>query len=174
MANTNIQKLIEINERIKGLKAVKCGIAHEKVHIDNITNLPVSNYTGEIVYERVGFCSKDLRNERISCSHSMASYILEDALNLLDTESEKIIYLKNNLKDVMFQIYQLDIKKGEAEKRLAILIEKNVNETDEVSEADIKMAREEIEKIKNEHDGRVDEIAEVRNRTVAEIESVIN
>lgn len=173
MSNSNTQKLVEINEKIKNLKAVKCRITHEKVQIDEKTNLPISKYIGEKVYERIGFCPKDVREERISCSHTMATEILHSALNLLG-EKETILNLRNNLMDLVFQIHQLDHQKSDVERDLAILIERKTQNPNKTLETEIDLATEKIKNIENEHDQRVDGIAEVRDQIVIEIEKSTN
>ena len=173
MSNSSTQKLIEINEKIKNLKAVKCRITHEKVPIDEKTNLPISKFIGEKVFERIGFCQEEIRNERISCSHTMATELLHDALNLLGENEAEVVKLRSNLMDVIFQIHQLDHQKSDAEKDLAILIEERENKLIGNSDSRIDLAKEKIEDIESKHDKFVDKIATLKDKIVVELEYVI-
>lgn len=173
MSDATISKLIEMKEKLGKLEAVKCGIAHEKVLIDEQTNLPITTYTGEIVFERIGFCAPETRKKRISCSHTSAPYILQDALMLLEFEGADVEFLKKEFFDVTNQICQLDHKKGDAEADLAKLIAKKQTEPNQQTETEIASANREIKKIENEHAESVDKIAKLRDRIILEIEKAI-
>lgn len=173
MRDAIISKLIEIKEKVEDLKAVKCRVNHERVLTDKETGLPLSKYIGEKVYERIGFCPREVREQRISCGHTNAPDILKNALTLLDSEGKDVEILRTELMNVITQIHLLDHRKGDAEKQLAILIEKKNNLPKKSFEKEISPARDAINDLENEHRGYVDKIAEVRDRIVAELETII-
>ena len=173
MSDAEISKLIEIKGKVENLKAVKCRVNHERVVIDKETGVPISTYIGEKAYERIGFCPSEVREQRISCGHTRASYILEDALTLLDSQGKNVKDLRNELNNVTTQIYMLDHRKGDAEKHLAILVEKKLNSSEQSFEKEISLAKDAINDLENEHSDYVDKIAEVRDRIVLELERLI-
>lgn len=173
MNDDKLNKFIDLRDRIKDLKVVKCRLNHERVLIDKKTNLPVSNSVPETVYERIGFCRPEIRRERISCGHTMARYILEDALMLLDCEESDIQNLRNDLIETANRIHVLDHEKGFAEKRMAELIEKKHFEPEDFLAEDLESAKEEIKLIERQHDLCIEKIAAVRECIIIELQRVI-
>ncbi len=173
MNGDKLNKFIDLRNRIKNLKTVKCRLNHERVLIDKQTNLPISQSVPETVFERIGFCRPEIRRERISCGHTMARYILEDALTLLECEESDIQDLRNDLNETASRIHALDHEKGFAEKRLAELIEKKHFEPEHFLPEDLESAKKEITSIERQHDLCIEKIADVRTSLIIELQRVI-
>ena len=173
MNNFERDKFIELYEKIRNLKSVKCRLTHERVQIDQTSKLPIAKNIGEIVYDRIGFCRPEIRNERISCGHTMAHLSLLEAVEILESEGKITDDLRIELDNLTNRIYQLDHKKGDAEKHLAILIEKQFYTPPEVSETNLEAANDAIKEIEIEHDECVKGIGKLHKRIIKEMRILI-
>jgi hypothetical protein len=170
-----LDKLIELRERIRGLKAVKCRVNHERVKIDSGSGLPLTRQVGEIIYDRIGLCPSEVRAERISCGHTMARYLLAEALSILDRASEGDIgALRTELDEVTNNIHRLDHEKGDAEKHLAELIEKRLCAPESFSSSELNAVNEQIRVLEQTHTDHTDQIDAIRKKILVEIKMVVD
>lgn len=123
MKNELLERLVESKEQLMRLKAVNCRMAHERVLIDSITQLPISGAVPEMEFERRDLCDADKRYKNPACSHTMARYPLENALDTLERFGEYGEW-RDELNDLNSAIHLLDHAKGEAEKQSARVIKK--------------------------------------------------
>jgi hypothetical protein len=159
------EKFKDLYGKILNLKTVKCRLNHERIRYDKETNLPVSeNLPGEISYQNIGFCSPEIRAGRLACGHTMARYLLEDALALLESNGVETENLQNDLREATHKIHSLDHEKGFAEKHLAQLIEKQ-----NVSAVEIERAKFSIKEIEDAHSVCVEKIGAVRDSIIFEM-----
>ncbi|CAN5292282.1 hypothetical protein BH10ACI1_BH10ACI1_01060 [soil metagenome] len=172
MNDNELRKFIELYEKITNLKSVKCRLMHERVQIDKTSKLPITKNVGEIVYDRIGFCRPEIRNERTSCGHTMAHISLLEAVKLLEAEGNITGDLRKELNNLTNRIYQLDHKKGDAEKNLAVLIEKQFYEPEEVSEKNLEAVAA-IKEIETQHDECVEGLGNLRDQIIKEMRVLI-
>ena len=173
MNDAALKKFNDLLEKIKNLKSVRCGLTHERVLIDKNSKLPITRNIKEIIYDRIGLCRPEIRSERISCGHTTAHLPLLKALEILESEGIIKTDLRTELKRLLNRIYQLDHKKGDAEKHLAILIEKQFYEPEKVLETDFKAAAAAIREIESQHNEYVERLGKMRDRIIGEMQMLI-
>lgn len=164
------EKFSEIYKKVLRLKAVKCRLAHERIRYDTKTSLPIAEILPELGYKNTGFCAPEIRAERINCGHTMARYLLEDALTLLAESGVETENLKSDLDEATNNIHSLDHEKGFAEKRLAQLVEKKYSEPENDLTGEIEKAKNEIKEIENLHSFYVEKIGKVRDSIISEMQ----
>lgn len=174
-----LQKLRDLRDQIVALQIVKCRMAHEQVVCDPLSGLPVIRSFPEGSYRRVGLCNAELRANRLGCSHTSARIPLDDAINLLGTVAgknrESIAMLRSEANGLNNEIHLLDHCKGDAEKRLAEILEEahragKSPETDDKR----KQAERAIAGMEAQHDEFVERIGLLRDRIVQEIDQRIH
>lgn len=164
-----LEKFKDLYEKILNLKTVKCRYHHERIIYDKETNLPIPSLMPEPSYQNIGLCSPEIRAERIACGHTMARYLLEDALSLLASNGVKTENLQNDLREVTNKIHTLDHEKGFAEKHLARLVEKKHDETESDLTVEIEKAKSSIREIEDYHSNCVEKIGTVRDSIISEM-----
>ncbi len=172
MNAAELEKFSELYERIARLKAVKCRLAHERILYDKETNLPIpEDLPDEISYQNIGFCPREIRAERIACGHTMARYLLVNALTLLESNGVETKNLRDDLDEATNNIHRLDHEKGFAEKRLAQLMEKKYSEPDNDLNGEIEQAKNAIKDVENLHSVYAEKIGSVRDSIISEMRS---
>ena len=124
MTTVLLDKLAASKKALEPLKAVNCRMAHERVLIDPNSQLPIVGSIADIEFERLGLCEASKRFKNPACSHTMARYPLETALDLLAEQGNENSEWRDDLDNLSNVIHQLDHEKGEAEKQFAQLIVK--------------------------------------------------
>lgn len=176
------QKLLNLirclREEIATLCIVKCRMSHEQVVRDQWSGLPVACRFPEGSYQRVGLCTPALRALRLGCSHTSARIKLDDAIKVLalgDVENHRTSTgLSRELARLNNAIHLLDHRKGDAEKRLARML-------DEVHAAKASTDRcEEVREVEDEvcrmeelHDGYVERVGRLRDRVIREMDRLL-
>jgi hypothetical protein len=173
MNAAELEKFTDLYEKIACLKTVKCRLGHERIRYDKVTNLPFAECLPELGYKNIGFCSPEIRAERLACGHTMARYLLENALALLESNGVETENLRNDLREVTNKIHSLDHEKGFAEKHLAQLIEKKYAETENHLTDEIEKARFSIKEIEDFHSDCVEKIGKVRDSIIFEMQSFL-
>ena len=110
------EALIALRSRIETLRASACGMAHESIPTDP-DGKPVPSARSPSGFARVGICPEAVRNENIACSHTMARYLLRDAVMRLPGEGTEAILAA--LHDLEQEISLLDHRRYDAESRRA-------------------------------------------------------
>lgn len=174
MDNFEKVQFVELFEKVKNLKTAKCRLRHERVQIDAESNLPVTRHIPETVFDRIGLCTWEIRNERVSCGHTTAHLVLLDAIEILESENRIKEDLRADLDSVLNQIYQLDHKKGDAEKDLAMAIEKRETGADNGFDKTLETAAAAIDEIESQHDECVEGIGKVQARIIDEMQKLID
>lgn len=175
MRNDLLLQLIESREKLTRLKAIDCRMAHERVMIDRQTQLPVAGIVPEIEFQRVGLCDSAKRFKNPACSHTMARYPLENALNILE-QCGKYSDWRAEFNDLNNRIHLLDHKKGEAEKHSARMI-KRIRETEHIKDRFLTeerfLIKKQITEIEQQHSICVEKIEKLKNNILAAINSAI-
>lgn len=156
--------------KILNLKTVKCRYHHERIIYDKETNLPIPSFMPETSYQNIGLCSPEIRAERIACGHTMARYLLENALSILASNGVETENLQNDLREVTNEIHTLDHEKGFAEKHLAQLIERKHAETENDLVEEIEKAKFSIKELEDSHSVCVEKIGAVRDLIISEMQ----
>ncbi|MDQ6477212.1 hypothetical protein [Dyadobacter sp. LHD-138] len=135
-------KLYEIGKSIGDFRIVRCGLNHEKLVSDKTSGLPVFyDLDGQKVFSTIGFCQREDRSEFLQCAHSTAWYRFVHCLNeLKSTDYGNDLYLPiEEVKETMLRIFELDHVKSALEKRKAVLLYEQGDET--IDEMDQKLAQ---------------------------------
>lgn len=75
---------IELRDKVAALEAVHCHMHHEKIARERNSLRPLKDPTIDHGYQRLKYCSGAIRNRRIACAHTMARYVLLDAVAALE------------------------------------------------------------------------------------------
>ena len=134
-------KLYELRKSIRNFRIVFCGLNHETLVMDNTSGLPVFfDLDGQKIFSTIGFCHRKNRDEFLQCAHSTASYRFVEFLNVLRSMADvSDLYLpREEIKETMLRIFELDHVKSALEKRKAILLYEQGNEL--IQETDYKLS----------------------------------
>lgn len=177
MKNDLLLQLIESREHLTRLKAIACRMAHERVLIDRKTQLPVAGTVPEIEFERIGLCDSAKRSKNPACSHTMARYPLENALNLLE-QCDKYSDWRAEFNALNNTIHLLDHEKGEAEKRLARVIKEKYEAAQQNNESNFSIKEqvfinEQIAAMERRHGVCAEKIEKLKNNILAAINAAI-
>lgn len=170
MTGDKLENFRDLYEKIAALKVVKCRLNHERILFDKETDLPIADCLPELGYKNVGLCSPEIRRERVACGHTMARYLLEDALALLVSNGVDTEDLNFELREVTDRIHSLDHEKGFAEKHLAQLVEKKYAGAENDLTVEIEKAKFSIKEIEDFHSDCVEKIGKVRDSIISEMQ----
>ena len=170
-----LNDLFCLREEIAALCIVKCRMSHERVIRSADTMLPVVSRTTNS-YERVGLCSPETRAQRLGCSHTTSRIKLEAAIKELEKGHDKIkgmaAFMGNDLNYLDNEIHLLDHRKGEAEKKLARMLEELHTGDPDRSER-LTEAENDVRAMEQLHDEFVDRIDVLRDTVTTEIDKLI-
>src|SRR5689334_8016751 len=125
--------------------------------------------------KRVGLCTPELRAKRLGCSHTSARIKLDDAIDVLrisyGEENDSISVLRSELAWLNNDIHLLDHRKGNAEKRLARMLDEvsRASESGDKGEK-VREAENEVGEMEQIHDEYVEQLGRLRDRVVNEID----
>lgn len=175
--------LLALRARIAALHVRPCRMLHERVRQDGGAVLRVFRGEPEPVLVRVGLCSPEARARNLACGHTMARYVLLDALDALQTAGalpeSTHARLRRAVESVSDSIHLLDHQKGEAEKRRALAAERKHLHTDgSTAEAAalataLAAAEAEVRRIEGEHDAYAAEVRELREVVLEHVDAAI-
>lgn len=159
----HLQKLRQL---LSEFDPVKCGMRHEQIKRGPDGLYPVANTTVEHGFQRVTFCSADIRRKRVACAHTMARNNLIHALEDLSETvfcPDQVAAWKDRLTHLDLEIVQTDWKKGDAELAHARQSKEFCDEGGQASEA--KAAFREIDgtiqDLVDKHGGCADRLSEL-------------
>jgi hypothetical protein len=153
--------LAALRDRIAALRAPPCGMAHESI-LAAPDGAPVQNSTNNSGYARAGVCPDAVRRAHLGCSHTMARYVLRDALNLLPGSDK----LAAELHELEQAISLLDHRRYDVEVRRADSIMAWRN-------GDVIVADREIAALVAEHHGYVTRAARLRDEVLRRLDDTL-
>ncbi|HEX8671945.1 MAG TPA: hypothetical protein VF710_08660 [Longimicrobium sp.] len=157
-----VDSLESLRDRIASLQVTRCRMFHERVRIENGAVLRVWRGEPEQAVVRIGLCSPEVRARNLACGHTMARYLLLDAVQALHAEGmlpeEARARLQREVEGVSDAIHLLDHQKGHAERQLALSAEAK----EEPSEGGA-----EVRRLEEQHDAYAEQIRDLQ-RTVLE------
>ena len=108
------EALIALRRRVEALRASPCGMAHESIPAgpDGDPRRSMRSPSG---FARVGLCHEAVRAVNLACSHTMARYVLRDAIMQLTGEGDEAVVAA--LHELEQAISLLDHRRYEAESR---------------------------------------------------------
>jgi len=175
----HLSSLRFVRDEIATLCIVKCRMSHERVVRELASGLSVIRRFPEGSYQRVGLCTPELRAKRLGCSHTSARIKLDDAIDVLNIsygeEHDSISILSSELALLNNDIHLLDHRKGEAEKRLARMLDEVSRASESVDKGEkVREAENEVGEMEQIHDEYVEQLGRLRDRVVNEIDKLIN
>jgi hypothetical protein len=108
--------LIALRRRVEALRALPCGLAHESIPADPDGD-PVRSTRSPSGFARVGLCPEAKRAANLACSHTMARYVLRDAIMQVPGEGDEAVVAA--LHELEQTISLLDHRRYDAENRRA-------------------------------------------------------
>lgn len=135
-------------------------------------HLPVNEEDIVATYElgRYGFCNAQERLWILNCAHTMAAANFKHLLSQLENTGlfpqERLPF--KELSRILANIYMSDHLKGDTEKKLALLLDRNGNEG-EVGEV-----RQLLKQIQTEHRNLTRSLAELHRTILLEIDCLLN
>jgi hypothetical protein len=110
------EALIALRRRIEALHVLPCDMAHETVPTGHDGD-PVRSTRSPSGFARVGLCSEAARTNNLTCSHTMARYVLRDAITQMPGDDDAAVLAA--LHDLEQAISLLDHRRYDAESRRA-------------------------------------------------------
>lgn len=166
-----LDQLTTCRQKLLVTQAIKCGLKHEVVKLNKEGQSIKLGHPDVTSYERLGFCSAELRHNNITCAHTQSRYTLREALialkNVDPDSTKKYNTLEKHLNVLENTIHQLDISKGDEEKALAILRDEG-RETGKLANIE-----SEIEDIKSLHNASVEAMDMLKNEVIKSIDLVL-
>lgn len=162
------ESLQSLRDRIASLQVTRCRMFHERVRTENGAVLRVYRGEPEPALVRVGLCSPEARARNLACGHTMARYVLLDAVHALHAAGKLPggvhHTLSRALGSVSDAIHILDHRKGEAERRLALASEGKQQPSERVAE---------VELLEEQHDAHAEQIRELRRVVLEHLDSAL-
>jgi hypothetical protein len=153
--------LIALRRRVAGLQATPCGMAHESIP-DGPDGEPARNARSPSGFARVGLCTETVRAANLACSHTMARYLLRDALLQLPADGDDAVLA--GLHDLEQAISLLDHRRYDAESARA---------SARLKKADGAAAKREVAALVAEHRALVHRAGELRDDVLRRIDDAL-
>jgi hypothetical protein len=181
MPADSLESLRALRERIASLGVARCRMIHERVRIENGAALRVSRGEPEPSLVRIGLCSPEVRARNLACGHTMARYVLLDAVRALHAAGRLAEAahdaLEQALESVCNDIHLLDHQKGDAERQLALSSEGKHRSCGDAAqeEATSAAARSaaEVRRLEEQHDAYAERISELQVEVLAHLDAAI-
>jgi hypothetical protein len=153
--------LIALRRRVEALRASSCDMAHESISVEP-DGAPVRSTRSPSGFARVGICTEAVRAANLSCSHTMARYLLRDAIMQMPGKGVEAVVAA--LHELEQSISLLDHRRYDAESRRA---------SARLAEADEAPAEREIEVLVAEHRACVTRADELRDAVLRRIDEAL-
>jgi hypothetical protein len=150
--------LIALRRRVEALRASPCDMAHESIPAGPNGD-PVRNTRSPSGFARVGLCPEARRATNLACSHTMARYVLHDAIMQVPREGDEAVVAA--LHELEQAISLLDHRRYDAESRRASAT---------LAETDGAPAEREIAALVAEHRAAVTRAGELRDDVLRRID----
>lgn len=153
--------LIALRRRLEALGALPCDMAHESIPV-GADGAPVRSTRSPSGFARVGICSEAVRATNLTCSHTMARYLLRDAIMQMPGEGVEVVVAE--LHELEQAISLLDHRRYDAESRRA---------SARLADADDAPAQREIDALVAEHRACVTRASELRDDVLRRIDEAL-
>jgi hypothetical protein len=153
--------LIALRARVEALQASPCGMAHESIPTGPDGD-PKRSARSPSGFARTGLCSDAERAANLDCNHTMARYVLRDALLQLPGDGDDAVLAA--LHDLEQEISLLDHRRYDAESRLA---------NARLAKADIAGEEHDIAALVAEHRACVKRAGELRDDVLRRIDEAL-
>jgi hypothetical protein len=160
--------LESLRDRIASLQVTRCRMFHERVRVENGAALRV--YRGEVepAVVRIGLCSPEVRARNLACGHTMARYLLLDAVRALheagklpDDVHDPLLQTLVNVSDA---IHLLDHQKGDAERQLALSSEGKQQPSERAAK---------VKLLEEQHDAYAEQIRELQRAVLEHLDAAL-
>jgi hypothetical protein len=162
------ESLRALRDQIASLQVTRCRMFHERVRVENGAVLRVSRGEAEPAVVRIGLCSPEVRARNLACGHTMARYVLLDAVQALHAAGtlpdDAHAHLRHALATVIDAIHLLDHEKGDAERQHALSSEGKQGPIERDAE---------VRRLEAQHDGYAAEIAELQRTILAHLDAAL-
>src|SRR5580704_6642834 len=155
------EALIALRRRVEALRASPCDMAHESIPAGPNGD-PVPSTRSPSGFARVGLCPEAGRATNLACSHTMARYVLRDAIMQVPREGDEAVVAA--LHELEQAISLLDHRRYDAESRRASAA---------LVEADGAPAEREIAALVAEHRAAVMRAGELRDDVLRRIDDAL-
>jgi len=169
MQAVSLESLRTLRDRIAPLQVTRCRMFHERVRMENGAVLRVFRGEPEPGVVRIGLCSPEVRARNLACGHTMARYLLLDAVQALHAAGmlpdDEQARLQRALESVSDAIHLLDHQKGHAERQLALS-----------SEAKQPLPKEaaEVERLEEQHDAYAEQIRDLQREVLEHLDAALH
>ncbi|HEY0152801.1 MAG TPA: hypothetical protein VGB92_12445 [Longimicrobium sp.] len=161
--------LESLRDRIASLQVTRCRMFHERVRIENGAVLRVYRGEPEPGVVRIGLCSPEVRARNLACGHTMARYVLLDAVQALHAAGvlpdDEQVRLQRALESASDAIHLLDHQKGHAERHLALSTEANQQPSEEASE---------VRRLEEQHDAYAEQIRDLQREVLEHLDAALD
>ncbi|HEX8452232.1 MAG TPA: hypothetical protein VF647_09065 [Longimicrobium sp.] len=169
MRAVSLESLHTLRDRIASLQVTRCRMFHERVRIENGAVLRVSRGEPEPALVRIGLCSPEVRARNLACGHTMARYVLLDAVQALHAAGmlpeDVRARLQREVESVSDGIHLLDHQKGHAERHLALSTE---------AKQEPSQGAAEVRRLEEQHDAYAEQIRALRRTVLAHLEAALD
>lgn len=155
------EDLIALRRRVEALHALPCGMGHESIP-SGPDGDPVRSTRSPSGFARVGLCPEAVRAANLACSHTMARYLLRDAIMQLPNEGDEAVIAA--LHELEQAIRLLDHRRYDAESRRA---------SARLAQADDAPGEREIAALVDEHRACVMRADELRDELLRRIDDAL-
>src|SRR5580704_3997960 len=111
-----VEALIALRRRVEALRSSPCGMAPESIPAGPDGD-PVRSTRSPSGFARGGLCAEVVRVATVACSHTMARYVLRDAIMQLPGEGDEAVLAA--LHELEQTVSLLDHRRYDAESRRA-------------------------------------------------------
>jgi len=162
------ESLRALRDQIASLQVTRCRMFHERVRIENGTALRVYRGEPELAVVRIGLCEPEARARNLACGHTMARYVLLDAVHALRAAGvlpgAAHDRLQRALETVSDAIHLLDHQKGDAERQLALSSE---------GKQRTGAGAAEVKRLEEQHDAYAEQIRELQRTVLAHLDAAL-
>jgi hypothetical protein len=167
----SLDSLRTLREQVASLQVIRCRMVHERVRVEDGVVLRVSRGGAEPGLVRLGLCSPGVRGRNLACGHTMARYVLFDAVHALpDAIRDPLL---EALESVHNAIHLLDHQKGDAERQLALSSEMKNELCEGARASETPRWASEIKRIEQQHDLYAEQIREIQAGVLAHLDVAI-
>jgi hypothetical protein len=153
--------LMALRRRVAALRAASCDMAHESIPLGP-DDAPVRSAYSASGFARAGLCPEAGRAVNLACSHTMARYVLRDAImQMPDEGADAVVAVLHELEQA---ISLLDHRRHDAENRRAAA---------RLAGADDAPGEREIDALVAEHRAWVTRAGELRDDVLRRIDEAL-